>query len=133
MRYNLVYSYPFVIPFLVAIFIQTMKLIIDYIKTGKRFWSNLLIAGGFPSVHSGRSASMTTLVGLLDGLGSMSFAIAFSFSFLFWYDAMNVRYEAGKHAQTINNIRKRMNDDLPHHHKIVLLKERIGHTPFEVM
>lgn len=63
----------------------------------------------------------------------MLFAVAFTFTFLFIYDAMNVRYEAGKHAHYINNLRFELEATLhkqapPHH-----LKERLGHTPIEVI
>jgi acid phosphatase family membrane protein YuiD len=45
------------------------------------------------------------LVMLDQGLGSVRFAVAFAFSLLFAYDAMNLRYEAGQHAQYINSMR----------------------------
>jgi acid phosphatase family membrane protein YuiD len=46
------------------------------------------------------------LIALLEyGFDSTIFAIAFAFSILFAYDAMNLRYEAGQHAHYINDLR----------------------------
>jgi acid phosphatase family membrane protein YuiD len=46
---------------------------------------------------------------------------------------MNVRYEAGKHAHYINNIRTELKEVLNAHEKLHFLKERLGHTPTEVL
>ena len=61
-------------------------------------------------------------------------------SFLIRYDAANVRYESGKHAQRINLIKKEIDQVLKVeriksivHIPSFLLKERIGHTPIEVL
>jgi acid phosphatase family membrane protein YuiD len=42
------------------------------------------------------------------GHESAAFVIAFCFSFLFWYDAANVRYEAGQHASYLNQLNKEL-------------------------
>ena len=70
------------------------------------------------------------LVWLQQGFGSVTFAVTFAFAVLFAYDAMNLRYEAGQHAQYINNLRFELQNVLVK--KEHALKERIGHTPFEV-
>ena len=51
---------------------------------------------------------------------------------LFWYDAMNVRYEAGKHAQYINEIKEELKSFSFIDYKLNDLKERLGHTLIEV-
>jgi len=125
-------SYFFVIPFVVAGFTQLLKIFIDVIKTKKFHRRQLLAAGGFPSVHSSISAGVTTLVFLKDGANSTLFAITLVFSFLFIYDAMNVRYEAGKHAHLINTLRNDLKNVLHEEQSSHFLKERLGHTPVEV-
>lgn len=79
---------------------------------------------------------------LHDGMGSVSFAIAVTFSLLFAYDAMNVRFQTGKHAEYLNLLRKDFHKTLTTNkmetprgisaYKKVKLRERLGHTPFEV-
>jgi uncharacterized protein len=75
--------------------IQLIKVIVDIFgRKEKSEIANLWRSGGFPSVHSGISSSITTLVALMFGVGSMYFAVCFIFSFLFRYDAANVRFQA---------------------------------------
>jgi acid phosphatase family membrane protein YuiD len=67
------------------------------------------------------------------GIDSTAFALAFCFSFLFWYDAANVRYEAGQHAKFLKKIGEELGGILDIGIKTPLLKERLGHTFIEVM
>jgi len=67
------------------------------------------------------------------GVDSGAFMIAFCFGLLFAYDAMNIRYEAGQHAQYINSLRYELQWLLSPNKKNSALKERIGHTPLEVI
>jgi acid phosphatase family membrane protein YuiD len=79
---------------------------------------------------------------LHDGMGSVTFAIAVTFSLLFAYDAMNVRFQTGKHAEFLNTLRKDFPKTLQDNnmeaprgisaYKKIKLRERLGHTPFEV-
>lgn len=80
---------------------------------------------------------MTILALLEYGFDSSMFAVAFVFSLLFAYDAMNLRYQAGQHAHYINKIRNEIGGILdtastPFAHR-EKLSERIGHTPWEVI
>ena len=59
------------------------------------------------------------------GIESAEFAIAFTFSFLFRYDAINVRYEAGQHASYINRISEELDDIFHLDGKVSMLKERL--------
>lgn len=65
--------------------------------------------------------------------------IVMVYALLVWYDAANVRYESGKHAQYINTLRQEMHRVMTtdeHHYfhpnPLELLKERLGHTPVEI-
>ena len=126
------YIIPVTIPLLVVIFSQSVKLLIDAIKNKHFSWKNLFTTGGFPSVHSGMTSSVTTLVALHEGLSSILFAVSFVFMFLISFDAMNLRYEAGKHAHYLNSLRHDLTSVLGEENKTSRLKERIGHTPWEV-
>ncbi len=125
--------YLFAVPFIVWVSVQAIKLCIDFYKTRKFSLELLWASGGFPSVHWALSSSVTTLIAIHEWLTSSLFAVALTFSFLFWYDAMNVRYESGKHALYINKMRTELQWVLAEHETNLLqLKERIGHTPTEV-
>jgi hypothetical protein len=116
--------YPVFIPLLVIIIIQFTKLMIERVQRKHFDWNNLFTTGGFPSVHSGMTSSLLTLVYLDQGLNSVMFAMAFVFMFLISYDAMNLRFETGKHAHYINNLRNQLDSVLQKQVKSKL-KERI--------
>lgn len=123
----------FIIPIVVGWIIQTIKLIIDFIQEKKFHFENFWRAGWFPSVHSGISSSITTLMLLKFWIYSPPFTIAFIFSFLFWYDAMNVRFEAWKHAKYINKISYELKNLLNFNEQYLYLKERLWHDFLEVV
>lgn len=130
--------YPITIVFIVWVIIQWTKVIIDLFSYRKFMLANLFIAWGFPSFHSWISSSVTMLALLEYGFDSSVFAIAFVFSLLFSYDAMNLRYQAGQHAHYINKIRSTIGGVLlePKGTSFVQrekLSERIGHTVWEVL
>lgn len=123
----------FLLPIAVGCLIQVIKLIIDLIEAKKLHRSALRSAWGFPSVHSWIAASITTVMLFEHWINSTAFALAFCFSFLFWYDAANVRYEAGQHAKFLKKIGEELGGILDIGNKTFLLKERLWHTFIEVM
>lgn len=124
--------YPIFIVIMVGCIIQFAKVIIDLIRYKRFYMGHIFSSGGFPSFHSGLASSVTMLVRLDQGFGSVMFAATFAFSILFAYDAMNLRYEAGQHAHYINDLRLELQTILQKKEKGIL-KERIGHTPLEVI
>ena len=116
--------YPVFIPLIVIIIIQCIKLMIEWVRNKHFDWGNLFSTGGFPSVHSGMTSSLVTLVYFYQGLDSILFAVVFVFMFLISYDAMNLRYETGKHASYINALRLQLESVLQKQSKSTL-KERI--------
>lgn len=125
------HMYPIFIVVLVGCIIQVVKVIIDLIRYKRFYIGHIFASGGFPSFHSGLASSVTMLVRLDYGFSSVFFAVAFAFSVLFAYDAMNLRYETGQHAHYINGLRSELGTILQKKEK-GLLKERIWHNPREV-
>ena len=106
---------------------------IDWIQNKHFVWKNIFTTGWFPSVHSAMTSSLVTLVYLDQGISSVLFTVAFVFMFLISYDAMNLRFEAGKHAHYINTLKHDVESVLQRKESEILLKERMWHTPFEVI
>ena len=115
---------PIFIVIIVGCIIQVLKVIIDLIRYKRFYIGHIFASGGFPSFHSGLASSVTMLVRLKYGFGSVLFATAFAFSVLFAYDAMNLRYETGQHAHYINDLRLELGTILQKKEQ-GLLKERI--------
>lgn len=125
---------PIFIVLLVGVIIQFIKIIIDSIVEKRICFDHIFISGGFPSFHTWVATSVTILALLIDGIRSITFAIALTFSMLFAYDAMNVRYQTWKHAEYLNAIRRDLQENfLMSQPKKSKLKERLWHTPREVM
>ena len=127
---------PVVLVLFVGFCIQFLKIIIDTIRCRSCIFKNFFSSWGFPSFHTGISSSVTTLLLLHYGPDSYFFAVAVAFSLLIAYDAMNLRYEAGQHAHYINNITNSLTNTLINKNegqKKISLKERIWHTPLEVL
>lgn len=125
--------YDFMLPFIVGVIIQLTKLVIDFFTLHRLKWHHIFTAGWFPSVHSGLTASVATLVYLREWPESLLFAVTVTLMLLIAYDAMNVRYEAGRHAYYLNHIRFELKDLLwEKWAQWPDLKERIWHTPIEV-
>ena len=87
-------------------------------------------SGGMPSSHSAFVCSLALVTGMRSGFDSEIFAVAAVFGIIVLYDAANVRWQSGLHAQRINQIlRQLFKGQVPSEDT---LKEVIGHTPRQV-
>lgn len=134
---------PIFLVLLVWFCIQFIKVIIDIFRYKAFCFDHFFSSWWFPSFHTGLASSITMFVLLEYGIDSVLFAVVFSFSLLFAYDAMNIRFEAGQHAHYINKLRFELQwvlfSEWSKEQKEVKeskknqLKERIWHTPLEVL
>ncbi len=124
---------PIFILIIVWFIIQVIKVIIDSLRCKKFVISNIFAAGWFPSFHAGLVTSVVTMTRMEFGFDSIIFALACAFALLFAYDAMNVRFESWKQAKYINEIKLDLKSVLTKNEKESPLKERIWHTPIEVL
>ncbi len=124
---------PLFILMIVWFIIQFTKVMLDSIKHKKISFIHIFAAGWFPSFHAGIATSITTMVRLAFGFDSIRFALSCGFALLFAYDAMNVRFQSGKQAKYINEIRLDLKSVLTKQKKGMPLKERLWHTPVEVL
>ena len=111
---------------------QTLKVIFYLFKEKKLNLRKYLDTGSMPSSHSAMVSSLTTAVGISEGVRSVYFAISLIFSLIVMYDATGVRQAVGKQAVVLNKI---INDIIKKDNSKLFeedLKELIGHTPLEV-
>lgn len=104
------------------------------IFTGKEKFiqlSRIFTSGGMPSSHSSFVTSLSTLVGIEKGFGSIEFATVLVFSMIIMYDASGVRRAVGKQATILNQMVEDLQTKKHFEHK--KLKELVGHTPIEVL
>ena len=118
------YSYA-AAPFFTWFVAGVLKFIINSIKA-KKLAFDLVGYGGLPSNHSAIVTSMAALIFLKDGITSPAFGIAITLAFIVMLDANSLRRQIGYHAKSINNILKGYQEH-------ILLRERMGHTPLEIL
>lgn len=116
-----------IIPILVAMVTQVIKLAIDGVPKNLD-WQNLFANyGGMPSSHAALVSSLATIIGLESGINSAPFAIAFILMIIVLRDAVGFRMEIGNNAVLTNLISQEVFPENPE----VQVRERIGHTPAE--
>ena len=120
-----------IVPFATWFFIQLFKLIYDLVTTKKFNFKRILGAGGMPSSHSAVVTSLTTMIGINEGITSPIFGLALIFAFVVMYDAAGVRRAAGKQAELLNKIVE--TPGLTGMEVTERLQEVLGHTPTQVI
>ncbi len=113
---NFFYTNLILIPvcaFFLSIF---LKGLFAFIETWRLDLSRALGSGWMPSAHSAVVVSLAAAVAIKYWVRSDLFAITMAFTGIIIYDALNVRFEAGLHASTINDFlwEKRFKESLWH-------------------
>ena len=125
-----------IVPTVSWLIAQLLKAIIDAAVNKTFRLSRLFGDGGMPSGHSATVMSLATIVGLTDGFGSITFAIAMVFAIVVMHDATGVRREAGKQARMILSMGEVLGDYLAEKDRNIKdekLKVLVGHTPLQVI
>lgn len=122
------YSY-IIIPIIVTISSQAIKLLTDGIKGNFSFKNIFSTYGGFPSSHTAFVVSLTTLIGLNLGVNTPIFAISLIFTLIIMRDAVAFRGFLGKQAKLFNQLI----DNLPKVSQVPKFQERMGHSLNEVL
>ncbi|MCI0182985.1 MAG: divergent PAP2 family protein [Acidibacillus sp.] len=117
---------------------QVIKVPIFYATNRKWELSKMMSTGGMPSSHSSAVSSLSTVIAIRMGTGSMLFAAAVVFAIIVMYDAAGIRRHAGEQAIVINKLVEEIGkymDRLPmgrNEEYQEKLKEMLGHQPIEV-
>ena len=113
---------------------QGIKVLLEVILQGKFRWETIFGTGGMPSSHSAFVMALAVSIGVLYGGRSPIFALAAGFAMVVMYDAQNVRREAGKHAEQLNQMMAILKDFSPKQwNPAKALRESLGHTPLQVV
>ena len=86
-------------------------------------------SGGMPSGHAATFTGLAMAVGLMNGFGSASFALALFLDIVVIYDASGVRYVTGLQSAALNRLSSREIAE----GKEKPLPEKMGHTPKELV
>ena len=113
---NFFYSHLILIPLIAFASSVFLKWFFVWLSTGRIDLSKALWSWWMPSAHSAVVVSLATAVAIKFWVNSDLFAITMAFTGIIIYDALNVRFEAGLHASTINDFlwEKRFKESLWH-------------------
>ena len=138
---ELLLNFPLIAALSSIVFAQVIKVPITLV-VAKEFRPGLAFStGGMPSSHSAAVASLTTAIGILEGVTSIPFAISSVFGVIVMFDASGVRRQAGKQAVVLNQLIKDFQyfvegakdwNKKEEFEKRQELKELLGHQPIEV-
>ncbi len=125
------FSPPLVIPLMVAVAAQVVKLSVDKIRGNLNLKNIWLSYGGMPSAHTAFAASACTMAGRWEGWDSPLFAVSVVFTLIIMRDAVTFRNYLGQQGKLFNALLQQ----LPHANRPALPRflERVGHTPGEVL
>lgn len=120
-------------PYLIAVFSawvvgQGAKYVIVVAKD--RNFSHLrqlYLSGSMPSAHTATVVAATTVIGLIDGIGSGLFGLAALVTSIVMYDAVMVRRSSGEQGLAIRAMIREQNS------QVSLPRAAQGHTPVEVL
>src|SRR5690625_1850772 len=134
-------NFPLIAALVAIVFAQIIKVPIHLIFA-REFAPGLVFGtGSMPSSHSAAVSALTTSIGIMEGISSPIFAVAFVFSIIIMFDATGIRREAGEHAVILNQLVrdfKTLYEEATDWHqkkeyeKIAELKTLLGHKPIEV-
>jgi hypothetical protein len=122
-----------IVAFATLFLAQIIKFTIESKRENRLKWGRLFNgSGGMPSSHSSFTFSLAMMLGLNEGFHTPLFAIALVLSFVVAYDAMGLRMESGRQAESINKIAEEL---INKEYKLGIkhLKEELGHNPIEVL
>lgn len=85
--------------------------------------------GGMPSAHSAFVFSLATMIGLVDGIYSTTFAVAASAVVLILDDALRLRIFLANFGQTLAKLIKRVPAD--EQGEFPYIETQLGHRPLE--
>lgn len=129
-------NYPLIAAIAAIILAQVVKVPLHFVKRRKWNWGLTFSSGGMPSSHSAAVTSLSTAIGIIEGVGSSFFAVSVVFSAIIMFDAAGVRRHAGEQAVVLNRIIESFDglfNEFSKGNKGKVLKELLGHKPFEVL
>jgi len=131
--YEIITNKALIIPACAWAVAQSAKTLVALLQ-GKGFdLRHMVGSGGMPSSHSAFVSALATTVAMLDGLGSVAFAIATILALVVMYDAAGVRQSVARQSIILNRIVRELRFRRPMSELESDLREWVGHTPFQVL
>jgi len=130
--YEIITNKALIIPICSWAIAQLLKVLVVLIQQKQLELRYFVGSGGMPSSHSAFVSALATAVALIDGFGSVAFAISVILASVVMYDAAGIRQSVGKQSVVLNRIIRELRLRRPMIEVERDLREFIGHTSFQV-
>ena len=107
---------------------QGLKILLSAKQEGVN-WLDLITSGGMPSSHTSLVTSLTLVIGLMEGLTSVSFGLSLMVWGIVVYDSMGVRRATGENTRILQKI----TDHLKLGDQKQAYYLALGHSPLQVL
>ena len=132
MLHDIITNRALVIPICAWAIAQLAKTLVALIQGRGLHLRYLLGSGGMPSSHSALVTALATSISLIQGGGSVTFAISAVLALVVMYDAAGVRQSVSRLSTIINRIVRELRLGRRVTELESDLRELVGHTPFQV-
>ncbi len=133
MLHDIITNKALVVPICAWALAQLAKTFVAFLQGKGLRLRYLLGSGGMPSSHSAFVTALATSVAMIQGVGSVTFAISTILALVVMYDAAGVRQSVSRQSTILNRIVKELRLGRPVTELESDLRELVGHTPFQVI
>ncbi len=132
MLHDIITNKALVVPICAWALAQLAKTFVAFFQGKGLRLQYLFGSGGMPSAHSAFVTALATSVAMIQGVGSVAFAISTILALVVMYDAAGVRQSVSRQSTVLNHIVKELRLGRRVTELERDLRELIGHTPFQV-
>ncbi len=98
------YRHIFLLPILVGVFIQIIKMFIYSMANWKMDYGRILKADGMPNLHTAVFSSLVAGIGIKYGYSTLLFSVVAGYSIIIIHDTLRLKREKEKQVSMINSI-----------------------------
>ncbi len=107
---TLLYKYSFLVPILVGLLVQILKVFVYSLVNMKIDYGRILNANGMPNLHSAVFSSLSMSIGIKYGYSTLLFSVVIAYSMIIMHDTIRLKREKEKQTNLINLIIANVNE-----------------------
>lgn len=106
----LLYKYSFLVPILVGVIVQCLKMSIYSLVNMKIDYGRIVNANGMPNLNSAVFSSLSMSIGMKYGYSTLLFSVVTAYSMIIIHDTLRLKREKEKQTNIINLIITNINE-----------------------
>ncbi|RKZ09049.1 hypothetical protein DRQ05_00365 [bacterium] len=101
---ELLYRETYLIPIFCGVIIQSVKVLLYSLIEKRYVLEKFTQPDGMPNLHAGVFSSLSTMIGIKYGVGSILFSVVTTYSAIIIHDTLRLKGEKGKQVEVLNKI-----------------------------